>query len=88
MRGIRQGWLPVWKAKKPELARPHRLLLDKTHLHFYTYGAARNFVEVAGLEVIGEKPGSGSKLLGCIVARVPPLKQLLAWNSIIMAKRW
>jgi len=61
--------------------------LDKTHLHFYTYKTARNLVEATGLEVVLEMAGSGSKILGRIIERVPRLRQLLAWNILIIARR-
>jgi methionine biosynthesis protein MetW len=59
-------------------------VLDRTHLHFYTFRTARRFVEECGYRV--ESTKGAANLLGPIVHFVPILRGLFAINIIIVAK--
>jgi len=56
-------------------------ILDKTHLHFYTYKTARMLMESAGLEIVQEE--AGSTVLGPVIFYLHQLRGLLA-SSIIL----
>jgi methionine biosynthesis protein MetW len=62
-------------------------ILDRTHLHFYTFDTAREFVESAGLRITATL--SGSNRFGLLLNNRPRLgrmlRGLLAFNIIIEA---
>lgn len=65
-----------------------RGILDRTHLHFYTYDSARALVEEAGLRV--ESVLAGSNRFGEALSFGPrPVRQLrglLAYNIVLVAR--
>lgn len=64
-------------------------ILDRTHLHFYTFATATRFVESAGLRITAVL--SGSNRFGTVLNSAPRLgrvlRPLLAYNIIIEAAR-
>lgn len=64
-------------------------ILDRTHLHFYTFDTARRFVEDAGLRITATL--SGSNRFGTLLNGRPRigrvLRGLLAFNIVIEAVR-
>lgn len=60
-------------------------ILDRTHLHLYTYKTARKLVFDAGLEPHEEF--GGASLLGPIIKIAPVLRTLLATNIILVCKK-
>lgn len=60
-------------------------VLDRTHLHLYTYSSTRKMLAENGLEIIKEY--GGTKTFGLLLAVFPFLKPLLAHNIIILAKK-
>lgn len=60
-------------------------IMDRTHLHFYTYRTARELVRSAGLTVIRERVGAS--VLGYLTDHVPGLNPLLATGIILIAVR-
>jgi len=56
-------------------------ILDKTHLHLYTYFSATDLVCSANLNI--EHIESGARFFGYILAWIPALRGLLATNIII-----
>lgn len=58
-------------------------ILDKTHLHIYTFKSASQLIERAGLKVIEEL--SGASFFGYPIKTFPFLRSLLATNIIIIA---
>jgi len=60
-------------------------ILDKTHLHFYTFKTADNLVKEAGLKTI--KVYVGSSFLGYVIKYLPFLKELLATGIILINDR-
>lgn len=58
-------------------------ILDKTHLHLYTYKSAIQMTEASGLKVSGTY--GGSSIFGYLFPLFPFLKTLLAHNIIIEA---
>ena len=65
-----------------------RGILDRTHLHFYTYESARALIEGSGLRV--ESVFAGSNRFGDIVSFGPSpvrrLRGLLAFNIVLVAR--
>lgn len=63
-------------------------ILDRTHLHFYTFATARELVEACGLEVEAEL--AGSDRFGRPLGRFPRagrlLRGLLAYNIVLVAR--
>lgn len=60
-------------------------IMDKTHVHFYTFKTARKLVRAAGLRVRSQH--GGASLLGVIASLVPPLRALLSTGIILVAER-
>ncbi len=58
-------------------------ILDKTHLHFYTFKSAKKLVEASSLKITTVT--SGASFFGYILKILPILKNLLATNIIIVA---
>jgi len=58
-------------------------IMDKTHLHFYTFKTVRNLVINCHLEIISEL--FGTKFFGKIIQRLLFLKNLFSTNIIITA---
>lgn len=56
-------------------------ILDRTHLHFYTYISSQQLLAAAGLHCT--KVQFGSTLFGPLIAVLPWLKGLLATNIIL-----
>ncbi len=65
-----------------------RGILDKTHLHLYTYASAARLVQSCGLEI--KKSRAGSDRFGTILNKWPKISQrvatLLAYNIIYVCK--
>lgn len=59
-------------------------IMDRTHLHFYTFDSARLLAAGAGLEV--EAAVAGASVLGPIAKLLPFLRGLVATNIIIVGK--
>jgi methionine biosynthesis protein MetW len=59
-------------------------VLDRTHLHFYTFRSATEFVRTAGYDI--ERVEGAANLLGPVVHFLPPLRGLLAINIVITAR--
>lgn len=57
-------------------------ILDKTHLHFYTFKSAKELVEKCGLKTI--KTQSGSSMFGYVINFLPFLRYVLATNIILI----
>jgi 2-polyprenyl-3-methyl-5-hydroxy-6-metoxy-1,4-benzoquinol methylase len=60
-------------------------ILDKTHLHFYTFNSAKELVEANNFQIIGVQ--SGSSLFGYILNLFPFLRGLFATSIIVIAKK-
>lgn len=60
-------------------------ILDRTHLHFYTYSSARRMVADAGLNVISCR--AGASVLGPLIAALPLTKSLFATSIVIEARK-
>lgn len=60
-------------------------IMDRTHLHFYTYKSARKLVRGAGLRI--QLTFAGSSILGYLAYYLPFLKPLVASSIIIHAKK-
>lgn len=60
-------------------------ILDKTHLHLYTYENARKMIQGNGLRITKEYGGSGT--FGLLFPVFPFLKPLLAHNIIILGDK-
>jgi 2-polyprenyl-3-methyl-5-hydroxy-6-metoxy-1,4-benzoquinol methylase len=64
-------------------------ILDRTHLHLYTYKSARELIEGAGLEVVGKY--AGSNVFGSFLNSFPFLLKMfggmLAYNIIYVCQR-
>lgn len=60
-------------------------IMDKTHLHFYTYETARLLVESSGLRI--RKIMSGASFFGSMIARFPSFAPLLATNVILICEK-
>jgi 2-polyprenyl-3-methyl-5-hydroxy-6-metoxy-1,4-benzoquinol methylase len=60
-------------------------IMDKTHLHLYTYKSAIKLVEDAGFVVT--KQSFGSSIFGPIISVFPFLKGLFATNIILVCKK-
>jgi 2-polyprenyl-3-methyl-5-hydroxy-6-metoxy-1,4-benzoquinol methylase len=59
-------------------------ILDRTHLHFYTYKTARELVSAAGLTIVQELPGS--PFFGRGIERLKVTWPLLCTNIIVVAE--
>ncbi|MDA8326877.1 MAG: class I SAM-dependent methyltransferase [Nitrospiraceae bacterium] len=59
-------------------------ILDKTHLHFYTFKSARTLIQNCGLRIVACH--GGSNFFGPVIKFLPRLKTLLALNLIFIAK--
>ncbi|MDA8170996.1 MAG: class I SAM-dependent methyltransferase [Nitrospiraceae bacterium] len=59
-------------------------ILDKTHLHFYTFKSARTLIQNCGLRIVACH--GGSNFFGPVIKFLPHLKTLLALNLIFIAK--
>jgi hypothetical protein len=66
-----------------------RGILDRTHLHLYTYESAKDLLDSAGLKV--ERLYAGSDRFGNLLsfgpAPIRKLRGLLAFNVILVARR-
>lgn len=60
-------------------------IMDKTHLHFYTFKSAKKLLEQNGLHVIDTF--GGASFFGKIIAYLPWLKSLLATNIIYICEK-
>lgn len=60
-------------------------IMDKTHLHFYTFNSALSLVRESKLKIY--KIHYGASFFGPIISVMPFLKSLLATNIIITAKK-
>jgi len=60
-------------------------ILDKTHLHFYTFKTAKEFVIENGLKIL--RVESGSSTFGPIIKFFPFLKSLLTTSIILENER-
>jgi len=60
-------------------------IMDRTHLHLYTYKTALTFVSKFNLKT--EKIVGGASIFGLIISIFPFLKSLLATNIIIIARK-
>jgi 2-polyprenyl-3-methyl-5-hydroxy-6-metoxy-1,4-benzoquinol methylase len=58
-------------------------ILDKTHVHFYTYKTARDLLESCGLKV--HRTTAGSSVFGALISRLHFLRTLLATDVILIA---
>jgi 2-polyprenyl-3-methyl-5-hydroxy-6-metoxy-1,4-benzoquinol methylase len=67
----------------------NRGILDRTHLHFYTYRSAVDLIRVSGLEV--DAILAGSNRFGSVLSFGPTplrwLRGLLAYNIVLVARR-
>jgi 2-polyprenyl-3-methyl-5-hydroxy-6-metoxy-1,4-benzoquinol methylase len=59
-------------------------ILDRTHLHFYTFRSAKIFIENSGLKI--QKEQYGSSVFGGFLSLFSCFKTLLATSIIIVAK--
>ncbi len=60
-------------------------IMDKTHLHFYTYKTALELVTSTSLRVT--KQLGGASLLGLVIHYLPIFKNLFATSIIVLAKK-
>ena len=60
-------------------------ILDKTHLHFYTFESAKILISIPNLKLINDF--GGASFFGPIIKILPFLKPLLATNIILIAKK-
>lgn len=60
-------------------------ILDRTHLHLYTFKTAKKLAESCGLEVKAEK--SGATLFGPVLNAFPFLKSLFATSIILVNEK-
>jgi hypothetical protein len=59
-------------------------VLDRTHLHFYTFSSAQELMRTAGYDVV--RTVGGSNRLGPLVC-VPGLRTLLSLQVLVTAER-
>lgn len=59
-------------------------IMDKTHLHFYTFKTAKDLIDATGLKII-EQYG-GASFFGKIIHYLPFMKSLLATNIIYVCQ--
>lgn len=60
-------------------------IMDKTHLHFFTFRSAKKMVEKAGLRITKEY--GGASVFGPILKLLPFLKGLLSTNIILICEK-
>ena len=60
-------------------------ILDKTHLHFYTFKSAKKLISDSGLEV--ERISYSSNNFGWLLKKLPFLGTLLGFGFIFLCKR-
>jgi len=60
-------------------------ILDKTHLHFYTFKTAKELASFANLKIISEFGGSST--FGGMIKKLPFLKGLLSNNIILLCRK-
>ena len=60
-------------------------IMDKTHLHFYTFKTAKQLIEIADLRVI--EKSNGASFFGPVIKIFPFLKYILATNIILICKK-
>jgi len=58
-------------------------VMDRTHLHFYTFKSAKQLLENAGFRVV--RVTGAANLLGPLVARLPMLRNLLSTQIVLVA---
>ena len=60
-------------------------ILDKSHLHFYTFESARELIKVCNLRILKEL--CGASFFGLVTKYFPFLKPLLSTNIILMCEK-
>jgi 2-polyprenyl-3-methyl-5-hydroxy-6-metoxy-1,4-benzoquinol methylase len=59
-------------------------IMDKTHLHFYTYKSARKLILAGNLKIVREF--GGASLFGSVIRILPSLRSFLATNVILICE--
>lgn len=60
-------------------------IMDKTHLHFYTFRTSKELVESCGLKI--SEVESGSSMFGSVIAFLPFLRGLLTTSIVLKTER-
>lgn len=60
-------------------------IMDRTHLHFFTYKTVRKLMEAGDFKIIKEL--SGASFFGSIINLLPLLKKILATNIILICTK-